>query len=951
MIVRYAAMAAGLVTLAATAVAAGGQGGCPEDINGDGGVDVDDLLIVILEWAQPGGPADIDGDGTVSVDDLIAVIQAWGACPADVVLHVDDNAPAGGTGSTWALALRHLQDALALGADEIRVAGGAYRPDRSAAAPDGTGDRTASFALLDGVRILGGYAGFGGPDPDERDVARYETILSGDLLGDDGPPGTFAGMEDNAYHVVDGSGAGATAVLDGVTITAGNASEPAPSPNREGGGVLVETGAPVLVDCVLRHNLAAFGGAIAVGAGAAPSLEGCELVINKGTMAGGALSSRNGSPRLVGCALTGNTASNGGAVHASDGAGPASSIRLIDCTLAENGCPDPGFGGGAIFVDSFFATSPARLDLARCRIVDNVCDSAGGAIFARAAHVAIVDCVLARNEGNAGGALYVQRSERFATTVRLDASTIIDNTAGWTGGAMLAVYPDESPWPGPLLANCILWGNAPNALADSGGGTTEARYCVVEGGYPGDGNLDADPELRDPAAGDYRLSVDSPCLDAGSTAALPPDVNDLDGDDDVDEPLPVDLTGGLRVRGPAVDIGAVELNEQVLGGTEPDELYGLALAIIDDVDGDGRADVAIGGPGRAGQRGAVELRSGATGALLWTHDGDEPGAQLGRSLAAAGDVNGDGIADVVAGAPQSGGTGAVMILSGVDGAVLGERSGTSDGDRYGWSVAGNLDVDDDGALELLVGAPLRGGGRVYVLRAANLQVEAVLAAEGDNDRFGWSVAALGRVDSGPEEDFVVGAPRNDDNAPDAGKIYVYSGEELEVLYSRRGAQANERFGTAVASAGRVDGDNRIDIAVGAPLRDGDDGADAGRIVVYSGASGTALYGCAGAAGSLLGQAIVASADVDGDQSADLVVGAPGHLVATDAVGAVRVLVGTECTVHFETAGDWPGGAFGRAVAAVPATADAPARVIIGAPNGGPLGAGEVRLVDVEAGTP
>ena len=98
---------------------------------------------------------------------------------------VDDDAEAGGDGSSWESAFRHLQDALAVATagSEVHVAGGVYRPDRSADYPMGTGDRAASFELIDGVALLGGYGGTDALCPDRRDPGQYESILSGDLAG------------------------------------------------------------------------------------------------------------------------------------------------------------------------------------------------------------------------------------------------------------------------------------------------------------------------------------------------------------------------------------------------------------------------------------------------------------------------------------------------------------------------------------------------------------------------------------------------------------------------------------------------------------------------------------------------------------------------------------------------------------------------------------------------
>ncbi len=124
---------------------------------------------------------------------MFALVAISSATQAGVVVHVDDDGPPGGDGTTWATAYRFLQNGLgfasnpANGVTEVRVGQGVYRPDRSSTNPDGSGARSASFHLISGVALVGGYAGVGAPDPDARDVDLYETILSGDLLGNDEP--------------------------------------------------------------------------------------------------------------------------------------------------------------------------------------------------------------------------------------------------------------------------------------------------------------------------------------------------------------------------------------------------------------------------------------------------------------------------------------------------------------------------------------------------------------------------------------------------------------------------------------------------------------------------------------------------------------------------------------------------------------------------------------------
>ena len=102
---------------------------------------------------------------------------------------MDDDAEAGGGGACWDIAYQFLQDALATatGRDrvEIRVAQGVYKPDRSAPQAGGTGDRDAIFTLVNRVTIAGGFAGFGTRDPELRDPEFFQTILSGEVNGDD----------------------------------------------------------------------------------------------------------------------------------------------------------------------------------------------------------------------------------------------------------------------------------------------------------------------------------------------------------------------------------------------------------------------------------------------------------------------------------------------------------------------------------------------------------------------------------------------------------------------------------------------------------------------------------------------------------------------------------------------------------------------------------------------
>ncbi|MHC4266275.1 MAG: hypothetical protein ACYSUK_10135, partial [Planctomycetota bacterium] len=136
--------------------------------------------------------------------------------------------------------------------------------------------------------MSGGYAGYGQPDPNTRDIEAYETILSGDLNNNDDP--NFANNNENSYHVLTGSNTDANAILNGFTIRGGNANDGTLFPNDTGGGMLNLSGSPTVNNCTFRENYAlTMGGGMYNREGSSPTVTNCTFIENKSDDDGGGM--------------------------------------------------------------------------------------------------------------------------------------------------------------------------------------------------------------------------------------------------------------------------------------------------------------------------------------------------------------------------------------------------------------------------------------------------------------------------------------------------------------------------------------------------------------------------------------------------------------------------------------------------------------------------------------
>jgi len=228
---------------------------------------------------------------------------------------VDDDAAPGGNGLSWATAYDDLQSALDEAAaansniTEIWVADGTYRPSQQTDSGD---PRSATFQLVNNMRIFGGFAGNEKPgifDLDDRSFSINQTILSGDLNSDDNTGGNNS---ENTYHVITASDTDTTTVLDGFVITAGNAD--GLGPHALGGGIYSVNGHYTLSKCTIIGNFASDGAGI-YNMISNPTLYSCVLKQNQALNNGGGIYNLNQSgPELINCTLVDNHAAVGGGI-------------------------------------------------------------------------------------------------------------------------------------------------------------------------------------------------------------------------------------------------------------------------------------------------------------------------------------------------------------------------------------------------------------------------------------------------------------------------------------------------------------------------------------------------------------------------------------------------------------------------------------------------------------
>jgi len=486
----------------------------------------------------------------------------------------------GGAGTapytSWATASNDLQAVInqSGAGDEIWIASGTYKPNRRADALTviTVTDRNNAFVLKNNVKI---YGGFTGTETllSQRNIVTNVVTLSGDI-------GTAGVTTDNCYHVVIIAGLpGTITLLDGVSIVSGNANASFVIPSitvnthsinpRNGGGMYKVSSNTDITDCRFRRNDASVsGGGIYETLSAVTSVyTSCTVLQNTSAADGGGIYIFNSGCLYQNCSFTSNDATDDGAGIYFNGTG---SPAFTGCTISSNSATSEGgalyiTGTGSPSFDScVMSTNTAgsnggaisnlttgTLYLTSIIISGNTSGSTGGGIYNNNSPAQLTNCLISGNLASAGGGIWNALSDAIIINC-----TIAGNRATSQGGGIANGSSN------PTIQNCVVYGNTgiPSGTNEfyNSGSTPVVEYSLIQGGFTGTGNVNADPLFVTPVAasfaptitGDYHIQPCSPVLNAGENSYIPLGIT-------------TDLDGNPRINYGYVDMGAYEKQLQL----------------------------------------------------------------------------------------------------------------------------------------------------------------------------------------------------------------------------------------------------------------------------------------------------------------------------------------------------------------------------------------------------
>ncbi len=417
----------------------------------------------------------------------------------------------------------------------------------------------------------------------------------------------------------------------------------------------------------------------------------------------------------------------------------------------------------------------------------------------------------------------------------------------------------------------------------------------------------------------------------------------------------------------------------ICNGDQANAHFGMSLASLGDMNGDGYEDILIGAPdydnGQENE-GAAFLYKGSSEGLQLTYshifESDQADAKFGQSLAGAGDLNGDGDPDFIIGASQydngQANEGAVFIYYdltdplGLTVSII--ARGNQERASLGYSVSGAGDVNGDGYSDVIVGAPGYDNGQtdegaafLYYGSAQGLDtaLPVMLELNQEESGFGTAVSTAGDVNGDGYSDIIVGADTWTNGEQLEGAAFVFYGAASGINLVPDMLEINQEdanFGAAVACAGDIDGDGFSDVIVGAQLYNGETSDQGAIAVFYGSASGIVVPGSPTIftyenEEARFGYTVAGAGDVNGDGFSDVIAGAPYHEHGESDEGAARLYYGSASGLNpapVMLEANVENGLFGSSVAgAGDVNGDGYSDVVVSSPQFGNYGEGAFYL--------